>query len=111
MGSRMSRVLRTRMAWTAFVAAGLTLAVGASSWGAPARTAAGKTAADVKRALKLGKAADRKATKALRTAREAAAAAKPGPAGPVGAAGATGSAGAEGPRGLQGVPGSGVGYA
>lgn len=95
-------------------AGGLIAATGAAK---PAVQTAANLASNVKKALKLGKSADRKAGKALSTARRAekrAAAGKQGPAGAAGAqgergtqasAGLTGQAGATGATGPQGATG------
>jgi hypothetical protein len=91
----------------------LLVGVGSTSWGAPVADTSRSLVADVKRALKLGKAADRRSRKALKEARKA------GP-GPQGAQGAPGAQGLQGPRGADGAQGrtgspgkagSGLGYA
>jgi hypothetical protein len=116
MFTRMVRALHRRATF-ANVAGLLALfvALGSSSFAAPARTAAGGVAADVKRALKLGKQADKRSKQALSQARKAAAkAAVPGPPGATGAQGAQGPQGPQGdpgPRGTAGEKGSGLGYA
>jgi hypothetical protein len=91
----------------------LLVGVGSTSWGAPVAKTSRSLAADVKKALKLGKAADRRSRKALKAAKKA------GP-GPQGATGAQGPQGPQGPRGADGAQGragspgkagSGLGYA
>jgi hypothetical protein len=92
----------------------LLIGLGSNSWAAPLAKAPKSLVADVKRALKLGKSANRKARKALAEATKARQAAGPGPQGLPGAAGPQGPAGAKGDRGLTGSagkPGSGLGYA
>ena len=116
MFTRMVRAL-LRRATFANVAGLLALfvALGSSSVAAPARTVASGVAADVKRALKIGKQADKRSKQALAAAKKAAAkAAVPGPPGPPGATGQAGPAGPQGEQGLRGTAGekgSGLGYA
>jgi hypothetical protein len=114
MRSRMTRALRLPVLWVGLAVAGLLIGVGSSSVAAPLAKAPRSLAAEVKRALKLGKSADRKARKALAEAKKARSQAGPGPQGPVGAQGPQGAAGAAGAPGRAGSPGkagSGLGYA
>jgi hypothetical protein len=109
MRARLQRIGRTPTRWTTILAiVGFVLAVGSTSWAAPAREAAVDVVATAKRALKVGQRADRNAREALRVARVARESAKPGATGPQGAAGAQG---ARGFTGAPGANGSGLGYA
>jgi hypothetical protein len=115
---RIARATRGRMTVANVIAfLALFVALGGSPLAAPAREAASSLGSQVKRALKIGRHADRTAARALTIAKRADAKASvavpgpvgaPGPAGPAGPAGATG---AQGLRGAQGAPGSGLGYA
>jgi hypothetical protein len=85
---------------------GLLAGTGAAS---PAVKTAAKLASSVKKALKLGKSAHRKATNALATARraeKAAVAGKQGPAGAVGSQGERGAGGSSGSSGSNGTAGA-----
>jgi hypothetical protein len=72
----------------------------------PAVQTAASLASTVKKALKLGKSADRKASNALATARRAEKASVAGRQGPAGPAGPQGGGGAQGPAGSNGTNGS-----
>lgn len=114
MRSRMTRALRLPALWVGLAVVGLLIGVGSSSVAAPLAKAPRSLAAEVKRALKLGKSADRKARKALVEAKKARSQAVPGPQGAPGAQGPQGAAGAAGAPGRAGSPGkagSGLGYA
>ena len=109
--------MRLPALWTGLAIVGLLIGVG-SSWGAaPLASSPQRLAAEVKRALKLGRSADRKARRALAEAKRARREAGPGPQGPrgeqgpTGAGGAAGAAGTPGRAGAPGKPGSGLGYA
>jgi hypothetical protein len=111
MRSRMKRVATMPASWaTLATVVGLVVVLGGSSWAAPAASVPRKLAADVKRALKLGKAADSRSRTAVRRANAALKAAGPGPQGPQGAQGPPGPQGERGVRGSTGAPGSGLGY-
>jgi hypothetical protein len=106
--------------WVGLAVAGLAVGVADSSGAVPVADSARSLGAEVKRALRLGKSADRTARKALTEAKKARRQAAPGaqgpqgPQGPQGAQGAQGSAGADGAQGRAGAPGkagSGLGYA
>lgn len=93
---------RSRASYANVVATlALCLAVTSPAWGDPVATTAASLGKSVKKALKLGKAADKRSKTALRRADEAKAT----------AAQALAKGGAVGPRGPQGEPGSASGFA
>jgi hypothetical protein len=92
---------------TALVA--LCLAVTSPAWSEPVAQTAATTGKKLKKALSLGKKADKRSKQALSTASKAQetagqALAKGGPPGPQGATGATGATGAQGQQGAAGSP-------
>src|SRR3954453_12650 len=114
MRSRMRRLRRQPALWASLVLLALVVGLANTSAAAPLAKAPKSLVADVKRALKLGKSANKRSRKALKEAKAARANSGPGPQGPQGLPGATGPQGAEGERGLPGSPGkpgSGLGYA
>lgn len=117
MRSRMTHALRLPTVWVTLAVLGLLIGVGSSSGAAELAKAPRTLAGDVKRALHLGKSANRTARKALAEAKRARRQAGPGPRGAQGAQGtqgpqgAAGADGATGRTGSSGRPGSGLGYA
>jgi hypothetical protein len=107
----MRRALRTPALLATLAVLALAVGMGATSWGAPLAKAPSKLVADVKKALKLSKTADRNAKLALADARKARAQSVAGPQGPAGPAGAAGPQGDRGLSGPTGKAGSGLGYA
>ena len=94
----------TAIALTACIAMGGVLAaIGAAD---PMAQTAASVAKNVKKALRIGKRADRKATNALKTARRAEKAAVVGSRGPTGPAGSQGDRGPQGPAGANGTNGT-----
>jgi hypothetical protein len=82
---------------------GVLAATGAAD---PIAQTAASVAKNVKKALRIGKRADRKATNALKTARRAEKAAVAGSRGPTGPAGPQGERGPQGPAGTNGTNGT-----
>jgi hypothetical protein len=78
----------------------------ATGFAEPAVESAGSLAGSVRKALKMGRSADRKAGRALSTARRAEKAAVTGRPGPAGPAGPQGERGAQGPAGSAGPAGA-----
>jgi hypothetical protein len=105
------RSLRARLTYANVMASiAVFIALGASGVASPVAHSAASVGKSVKRALKLSKSADKKATKALALAKQAngakAKGSAPGAAGPSGPAGSAGLRGEQGPIGAIGLTGS-----